>query len=99
VVASDITVLREVGGSAAHYCPSGDVAAWTRAVEALIQERQSPSASLLARQVKASSEQASRFSLENHLTGTMRVYEEVTGSTWPSVAAERSPGQAVPVPI
>ncbi len=36
VVASDLPVLREVGGPAAVYCPVGEVAAWTAAASALI---------------------------------------------------------------
>ena len=43
VVASDLPVLREVGGSAVAYCPVGDLPAWTRTVLALLGERtQSP---------------------------------------------------------
>jgi glycosyltransferase involved in cell wall biosynthesis len=29
VIASDLAVLREVGGEAARYCPAGDVSAWS----------------------------------------------------------------------
>ncbi len=36
VVASDIPVLREVGGDAATYCPVGDVPAWTATVNRLL---------------------------------------------------------------
>ena len=36
VVASDLAVLREVGGAAARYCPAGDVEAWTRTVADVI---------------------------------------------------------------
>ncbi|MDM9383293.1 glycosyltransferase [Chlorogloeopsis sp. ULAP01] len=36
VVASDIPVLREVGGKAAVYCPMGDVSAWVKTVEQLL---------------------------------------------------------------
>lgn len=43
VVASDITVLREVGGSAAVYCPVGDVQAWAETVtELLVNPTQAP---------------------------------------------------------
>lgn len=38
VVASDIPVLREVGGSAAGYCPVGDIAVWRDAVVRLAKE-------------------------------------------------------------
>jgi glycosyltransferase involved in cell wall biosynthesis len=36
VVASDLPVLREVGGGAARYCPPGDVSAWASAVAAVL---------------------------------------------------------------
>jgi len=39
VLASDIPVLREVGGSAAEYCPVADIDAWTGAVVSLLHER------------------------------------------------------------
>jgi glycosyltransferase involved in cell wall biosynthesis len=39
VVASDLPVLREVGGTAATYAPVGKVDAWVQAVEALLAER------------------------------------------------------------
>lgn len=37
VIASDIEVLREVGGSAAEYCPVGDVEFWTRTAVGLLE--------------------------------------------------------------
>jgi glycosyltransferase involved in cell wall biosynthesis len=39
VVASDLPALREIGGPAASYCPVGDVAAWSRRVRELLEER------------------------------------------------------------
>ena len=39
VVASDLPVLKEVGGSAAEYCAAGDVDAWQARVIALLGER------------------------------------------------------------
>ena len=44
VVATDLPVLREVGGSAAVYCPIGDIPAWRDVVLSLIQERRDPAA-------------------------------------------------------
>jgi glycosyltransferase involved in cell wall biosynthesis len=38
VIASDLPVLREVGGDAAFYCPVGDVASWSEAVTKLLSE-------------------------------------------------------------
>ena len=43
VLASDIEVLREVGGEAASYCQVGDVEAWTAAALMLLKEGQSES--------------------------------------------------------
>jgi glycosyltransferase involved in cell wall biosynthesis len=37
IAVSDIPVLREVGGSAAVYCPVGDVSAWVKTVEHLLE--------------------------------------------------------------
>ena len=36
VVATDLPVLREVGGQSAHYAPAGDVAAWAQAVSEVL---------------------------------------------------------------
>jgi glycosyltransferase involved in cell wall biosynthesis len=38
VVATDLAVLREVGGSAVEYCPVGDIDEWCRTVAGLVQE-------------------------------------------------------------
>ena len=39
VVASDLPVSREVGGSSVEYCRVGDTGAWSRAIVALLDER------------------------------------------------------------
>lgn len=53
VVASDIPVLREVGGDAVTFCPLGDVEAWTEAVSALLPSRdRGPSAETRARRAE-----------------------------------------------
>ena len=44
VVASDIPVLREVGGTAVTYAPVGDVAAWAHAVHQVLSTPESPEA-------------------------------------------------------
>jgi glycosyltransferase involved in cell wall biosynthesis len=47
VVATDLPVLREVGGAAAMYCPLGDVEAWTATVDSLLDDpRSAPARSL-----------------------------------------------------
>jgi len=50
VVASDLPVLKEVGGAAVEYCPVGDTEAWVRTVRALLDERRRDSARWAARQ-------------------------------------------------
>ncbi len=40
VVASSLSVLKEVCGSAASYCPVGDIASWTKTVLSLLEARQ-----------------------------------------------------------
>ena len=39
VIASDLPVLREVGGDAVRYCAVGDVDAWSSAIVDVIRER------------------------------------------------------------
>jgi glycosyltransferase involved in cell wall biosynthesis len=50
VVASDLPVLKEVGGAAIEYCPVGDTQAWVRTVSALFEERRQDPARWSARQ-------------------------------------------------
>jgi glycosyltransferase involved in cell wall biosynthesis len=60
VVASDIPVLREVGGEAALYCAVGAVDAWAQCVtELLAQPQTAPAPAVRAAQAR-------RFSWENH---------------------------------
>jgi glycosyltransferase involved in cell wall biosynthesis len=82
VIVSDLPVLREIGGQAAHFCPPGDVAAWTRTVRVLLNEGNCPPADLRSRRRQANLECASRFSLDRHISGIVKVYEEVSGSIW-----------------
>jgi glycosyltransferase involved in cell wall biosynthesis len=76
VAASDIPVLREVGGAAATYCPVGDVAAWTRAVLDLLAERRERPAEWDARRGRGV-EQAARFSWKENARRTVEIYREV----------------------
>jgi len=50
VVASDLPVLKEVGGAAVDYCAVGDTEAWARTVRALLDERRGDSMRWSARQ-------------------------------------------------
>jgi glycosyltransferase involved in cell wall biosynthesis len=68
VVASDIPVLREVGGDAAVYPPVGDVTAWAEAVVCLLRDPGAapPKSARLA--------QAARFSWEAHTQTVLGAY-------------------------
>jgi glycosyltransferase involved in cell wall biosynthesis len=61
VIASDLPVLREVGGNAVRYCAVGDVDAWSRAIVEVIRERDADDHARLERRALATA-QASRFS-------------------------------------
>jgi glycosyltransferase involved in cell wall biosynthesis len=60
VVASDIPVLREVGGDAALYCPVGDIARWSDTVSKLLAGRE------LAPALETRLQQAAKFSWAEH---------------------------------
>jgi glycosyltransferase involved in cell wall biosynthesis len=78
VVASDLPVLREVGGEAAVYCPVGDVAAWAETVGRLLAD---PGAAP-HRAVRLT--WASRFSWANHARIIVEAYRRLDESLLPS---------------
>lgn len=61
VIASDIPVLREVGGESVVFCPVADVGAWSGAVNSILHERESSLHRYQARRL-AASQHATRFS-------------------------------------
>jgi glycosyltransferase involved in cell wall biosynthesis len=71
VIASDLPVLREVGGTAASYCGVGDIEGWKEAVAGAIQNRNFDRERAIAN--------AARFSWSENATQTVRVYEQVLG--------------------
>jgi glycosyltransferase involved in cell wall biosynthesis len=71
VIASDLPVLREVGGSAAIYCAVADIEVWTQAVTNAIQNRNFDRERAFAN--------AARYSWSENATQTARVYEQVLG--------------------
>lgn len=76
VLATDLAVLREVGGPAAEYAPAGDAAAWAGAIRRLLDERaNSPVA--WARRRQAAIAQASRFTWEACAGRMAELYLEV----------------------
>lgn len=71
VIASDLPVLREVGGNAAIYCEVGDLPGWKDAIVAALQARFEQ-----GRQEKAFAN-AARFSWSENAARTARVYEQI----------------------
>jgi glycosyltransferase involved in cell wall biosynthesis len=76
VVASDLPPLREVGGRVATYCGVGDIAAWTDAVEMLLDERRRNGETWAARRAAAIAD-ARRFDSMTHARGMLKVYREL----------------------
>jgi glycosyltransferase involved in cell wall biosynthesis len=76
VVASDLAVLREVGGSAVEYCAAGDIAAWVRTAGALLDERHNDPARWLARR-NAGRLRARCFSWGRCAKAMTQVYERL----------------------
>jgi glycosyltransferase involved in cell wall biosynthesis len=76
VVASDIPVLREVGGSAAAYCPAGDIESWK---ETIVRLKEEWAADPRAREVRSQQGMvhAARFSWAETANGVARVYDTV----------------------
>ena len=76
VLASDLTVLREVGGSAAQYAPPGDIPAWTSEVLALLAERENHPQRWSERKSRGLS-QAARFSWFGYSNTMSNVYNKL----------------------
>lgn len=76
VVASDIPVLREVGGEAAVYCPVADGPAWSAAVTSLLAERAENSLQWGTRRSDCLV-QAAKFSWVEHAVKVFSVYKEI----------------------
>lgn len=76
VVASDIPVLREVGGAPAEYCRVADVDCWEQTVAGLLRERlQNPAGWALRRD--AGMARAARFSWAENARQTACIYRSV----------------------
>ena len=73
VIASDLPVLREVGGTAAAYCPVAEIETWSEtAVQLLNERRQEPDSWELRRQRSLAN--SSRFSWAENARQTAAVY-------------------------
>lgn len=76
VVASDLPVLREVGGSSAVYAPMGDVEYWARTIGDLLNERSSAPEQWEFRQ-QAAVARAALFTWETYADRMAQLYAEV----------------------
>jgi glycosyltransferase involved in cell wall biosynthesis len=79
VVASDLPVLREVGGEAVTYCPSGNEQRWVEAVVRLLAEKRADPERWRARRL-AGLARAARFSWSRHAETMTGVYRKLLGS-------------------
>jgi glycosyltransferase involved in cell wall biosynthesis len=77
VLASDLPVLREVGGRAAVYRAAGDVTAWTEGAVGLLREREEEPARHAARRAEGLSH-ARRFSWEEYARRMVSIYRELS---------------------
>ena len=88
VLASDIEVLREVGGDAATYAPVGDVRRWVEASLSLLAARRQDAAAWGLRRERGLA-RASLFRWEGHASRLVEIYRRVVDddSIDPGVAA------------
>jgi glycosyltransferase involved in cell wall biosynthesis len=80
VVASDLAVLREVGGAVVEYVPVGDVEVWRQKVAALLQERRDAPLQWRARRERGR-EHARRFTWERYAAAVVQVYRDVAAGS------------------
>ena len=76
VLASDIPVLRELGGDAIEYCPVGDFAAWGKKIIELVAEYRSGKTK---ERRQAGIERATLFTWENYAKNMVNLYRLVHG--------------------
>lgn len=76
VVASDLPVLREVGGDAASYCPVGNVAFWRDAICRHLSER-SANPERWSERIELGVVHASRFSWAEYARKMIALYQEL----------------------
>ena len=85
VVASDLPVLREVGGPSAEYCPPGSVTPWAQRVLELLHERRHAPDRWLARRERGIA-RARRFTWPAFAARLAQVYREVAAEADPMLA-------------
>ncbi len=84
VVASDIPVLREVGGDAALYAPVGDPVAWAAMVDAIL------SGTHAVRPVEERVARAGSYSWDRHATTILEAYERIAAEAGASTCFDRA---------
>ncbi|HEX4348563.1 MAG TPA: glycosyltransferase, partial [Vicinamibacterales bacterium] len=89
VVASDIPVLREVGGGVAEHCPVGDVDAWVRTSDRLLRERATNGTAAGERRDRAV-RWASHFTWERFAATLAGIYVDLAGTGASAVPAPES---------
>jgi glycosyltransferase involved in cell wall biosynthesis len=89
VLASDLPVLKEVGGAAVEYCPVGDTAAWVRTVSALLEERRRDPARWSARQT-AGRARARCFSWPQFAGHVTDIYQAIAQSPKPEARSPKA---------
>jgi glycosyltransferase involved in cell wall biosynthesis len=81
-VASDLAVLREVGGSAVEYCPPGSVSAWCRRIVELLSERDLAPQRWTARR-EGALDRARCFTWPQFAARVAQVYADVAAAAHP----------------
>ena len=85
VIASDLPVLREVGGSSAEYCPPGSVTPWAQRVLELLHERQHAPELWRARRERGIA-RARSFTWPAFAARVAQVYRDVAAEADPMLA-------------
>jgi glycosyltransferase involved in cell wall biosynthesis len=78
VVASDIPALKEVGGEAVSYCAVGDIEGWSRAIRALLDERERRPADWTRRR-ELGIRRAEAFSWSKYAAEIVALYARMSG--------------------
>jgi glycosyltransferase involved in cell wall biosynthesis len=85
VVASDLSALVEVGGSAATYCPVGDVGAWVSTISELLEERTQTPERWRSRRSDGIA-RAERFNWREHARRMTELYGELLPGAFPRLS-------------
>ena len=91
VVATDLPVLREVGGQAVSYCRADDLPHWAETIAGLLREREQEPARWTRRR-EAGLRHAARFSWRTSTDKMVRVYERLNEMAAPPASATDDAG-------